>query len=132
MDAPREWLDKLKATVDEYRERVADAERAVTAAETRLDGVRKDLQVAEHFLIMETAKVSNQSPREVPLGKAAAAIVEEKGTVTIREIIETLEARGFRLETKFPGRAIHAALLHAPGVRKIAPGTYEAEQVRLI
>jgi hypothetical protein len=132
MDTQREWLDKLQAIVHQYKQGVTEAERAVAAAQSRLEGARKDLEVAEHFLVMETAKVSNESPGQVPLGKAAAAIIREKGTATIREIIATLEARGFKLETNFPGRAIHAALLHASGIKKIAPGTYEAERARLI
>jgi len=133
MNDQQEWLDKLKATADQYRREVAEAERAVQAAQSRLAGAKRDLEIAENFLVMETARVTNESPLgKMPLGKAAASVVREKGTATIREIIAVLEARGFKLETNFPGRAIHASLLHASGIRKIAPATYEAEQGRLI
>jgi len=133
MNDQREWLDKLKTTADEYRHEVAEAERAVQAAQSRLDGAKRDLQIAENFLVMETERVTNESPfGQMPLGKAASAIVREKGTATTSEIIAALEARGFKLETTFPGRAIHAALMHAPGVKKVAPGTYEAGQPSLL
>lgn len=127
MDDQQEWLDKLRTTADQYRHEVAEAERAVQAVQGRLDGAKRDLEIAENFLVMETERVTNESPfGQMPLGKAAATIVGEKETATISEIIVALEARGFKFETTFPGRAIHAALMHATGVKKVAPGTYEA------
>lgn len=132
MNDQREWLGKLRAIVEQYEREVAEAERAVQAAQDRLRTAQKSLGTAESFLVMETEKVAGESPAQVPLGKAAAAIVREKGTATISDIIQALEARGFNLETSFKGRAIHAALLHASDIKKVAPGTYEAEQPSLL
>jgi hypothetical protein len=127
-----DWLEELAQTVAEYEHRVEEARRAVELARTRLVGAERDFELARSFWELEKGKVSAESPlNEVSLKEACVRAVREKGRATIKEITEWLEIHGMRLDTNFPGRAVHAALMHASGVKKVAPGTYEADQLSL-
>jgi len=121
------WLEELEESVSRYEREVADATRAVDAVQTRLKTAQKHLEVAQNFLEIERQRFASECPVERMTPKEACALaVQEKGRATIKEIIQWLEKRGVTFDTKFPGRTVHAALLHASGIKKVAPGTYEA------
>lgn len=128
-------LTALEMTVRFYEGDVNNAREAVEQAQTRLSGAERDLQIALNFLELEKRRLDRSSPAPfsgMSLGDACASIVRQKGKATAQEIVAALEKGGYKFKTKFPGRAIHTALMHAKEVRKIGPGTYESEQGRLI
>jgi hypothetical protein len=129
-------LGRLEESVRFYRQEVDSAREAVERAQTRLAGAERDLQTALNYLELEKRRLgatSGSAPFSgMSLRDACASIVGQKGRATTEEIVAALEKGGYRFETKFPGRAIHTALMHAPEVIKVAPGTYESEQGRLI
>lgn len=133
MDNQKRWLEELEEIVSRYEREVKDAGHAAEMVQSRLAGAERDLSVAKNFLEMERRKFASRSSLDGMLPKDACTLaVREMGRATIKEIIEWLEKRGFKLETEFPGRAVHAALLHASEVIKVAPATYEMKQGRLL
>jgi exonuclease VII small subunit len=128
-------LTPLEISVRFYEGEVKNAREAVDRAQTRLAGAERDYQIAMSFLELERRRLSTSGPTpfsEMTLRDACVSIVRQKGKATTKEIIEALEKGGLKLETEFPGRAIHTALMRAKEVRKVGPGTYESEQGRLI
>jgi hypothetical protein len=129
-------LSQLEKSVAFYRSEVERAREAVERAQTTLTGAERDLQIALNFLEIERrrlAATNGAKPyKEMPLRDACVAIVRKKGRATTREIVDALKAGGFEFETEFPGRAIHTALMRAKDVRKVASGTYEVEEARLL
>lgn len=133
MKDQRLWLEELEATVSRYEREVTDAAHAVDAAQGCLAGAERDLQIARNFLEMERQRLASESPlTQMRLKEACIFAVRDKGRATIKEIIEWLEKRGYKLEQDFPGRAVHAALIRAAEVRKVEPATYEVTQERLL
>jgi len=127
MNDRRAWLEELEESVAAYEREVADATRAVEAAKGRLTGAELHLRIAKDFLELERGRFAANSPLDgLGLKELCIRAIRDKGRATIKEIIEWLGSHGVKLDTKYPGRAIHAALMHATGVKKVAPRTYEA------
>lgn len=121
------WLDRLEEIVRAYERETESAQQATKSAQDRLESAQRRLEVAKNFLDLERQRLARESPfGHMSVKEACILAIRDKGRATTKEIIGWLEQRGFKLETAFPGRAIHAALMHAPEVRKVAPGTYEA------
>lgn len=127
------WLEDLEEGVSRYEREVEDAARVVDAAQTRLVSAQSHLEIAKNFLELERQRFASRSSLDGVSPKDACTLaVREMGRATIKDIIKWLEQRGFKLDTEFPGRAVHAALLHASEVIKVAPATYEIKQGRLL
>jgi hypothetical protein len=125
-------LESLQETVRYYERRVAEAHEALERCRAHLDTAERDLAVAKNFYEIEKRRwLSNAGPANrfagLTLRQACVSIVRERGRITNKEIVGELVRGGYDFATLFPGRAVHTALMRAPGVRKIGPGLYQAE-----
>ena len=121
------WLEDLEGIVAAYERQVEEADRAVELAQSRLKGAQGHLDIAKHFLDMERERLAAESPpRRLSLKDACTRAVQEKGRANNKEIMDWLIGHGINLKTEYPSRAIHAALMHSKGIKRVAPGTYEA------
>jgi len=124
-------LAPLEESVGYYEQQVEAAQEAFDRAKASLEAAQRNLAVARSFYDLEKRRLqpdAGPSSRfaEMALREACVTIVMQAGRATTKEILEQLRDGGHELRTPFPGRAIHAALIRARGVRKVAPGTYEA------
>lgn len=114
-----------------YEQQVQAAQEAFDRAKASLEAAQRNLAVAKSFYDLEKRRLqpdAGPSRRfaEMALREACVTIVMQAGRATTKEILEQLRDDGRELTTRFPGRAVHAALIRARGVRKAGPGIYEA------
>jgi DNA phosphorothioation-dependent restriction protein DptG len=128
-------LKDLESSVEFYQGQVQSAHALLERAKGQLEAAERDWKVATSFLELERRRLNQDETtplRRQTLRDAASAVVTERGRATIAEIIETLDQRGYVFDKPSRGRAVHAALIKAAGIRKIGSKTYEVEAGRLI
>jgi len=124
-------LAPLEQSVRYYEKQLEGAQQAFDRARANLEVAQRNLALAKGFYELEKRRLqpdAGPSTRfaEVTLREACVTIVIENGRATTAHIVKELRDGGHELRTRFPGRAIHAALIRAPGVRKVGSGLYEA------
>lgn len=124
-------LAAVEKSLHYWEEQAEMAEQAFERARAQLAAAQKKVEIARNYYEMERDRLHPEARASsrfsgMTLREACLTIVGQSGRATIREIVDQLRAGGYELKTKFPGRAIHAALIRAPGVRKAGPGVYEA------
>jgi len=130
-------LDNLKYLITKQEEALADAEAKMKEAEEWRDRCQKRLQLARDFLEWEREEwqrkgrqlsLDGESPYAgLRLRDAAVLVIKERAgrPVTFQEIAHVLASHGYPgVERARPGRALHAALIGAADVEKVASGTY--------
>jgi hypothetical protein len=124
-------LGPLEESLRYYEKQVQAVEEAFGRAEANLQAAQRNLALAKSFYDLEKRRLHpDAGPSRrfagMTLREACVTIVMQSGRATTNQILEQLNEGGHELTTRFPGRAIHAALIHAPRVRKAGPGVYEA------
>lgn len=75
----------------------------------------------------EELEAASKSPYAgLNLREAALRIIKgmRGEPITFQEIIDTLASRDYEIESKYPSRSLHAALMRADSAERVAPGTY--------
>lgn len=124
-------LAPIEKSVRFYEKQLQSAQEAFDRARANLDVAERNLALAKSFYDLERRRLHPAAAPSRPLAgmtlrEACVTIVTQSGRATSNEILEQLRDGGYDLTTAFPGRAIHAALIRAPGVRKVGPGVYQA------
>lgn len=124
-------LVPLEKSLQYYEKQVQAAQEVFDRAQDSLDMAQRNLALARSFYDLEKRRLhpdAGPSARfaAMTLREACATIVIESGRATTAHIVKELREGGQELRTPFPGRAIHAALMRARGVRKVSSGVYEA------
>jgi hypothetical protein len=129
----RAVLRDLEHLVTKYEGVLEEAEQALKKAEESRDICKDRLAKARSLLEYERERVGKQIPLDdkspyagLALREAAVRVISSHSErpITSKEITETLQSHGYPLETKYPGRALHAALIGVDEVEKVGPGTY--------
>jgi hypothetical protein len=124
-------LAPLEQSVRFYEEQLKMAQEVFDRAQANLHLAQRNLALARSFFDMEKRRLQPDAAPDsrlagMSLREACITIVMEKGRATSDDIARELAAANYGLRTRFPRRAIHAALMHARGVRKVGSGIYEA------
>jgi len=116
-----------------YENQVSAAEQELKAAQERLNRRRERLTAAQETLkdlreqfAEETTRTETGRFAGMRLREAAVLVIKEAGgkAVALATIIQTLNANGYPFNTRYPGRALHAALIGVSDVEKPGGGTY--------
>lgn len=131
--AARILLQNLEHMVESYQSSLGEANEAVREAERQRGAWEERLKSAKSLLEFERERLGGQlsldsgSPYAgLTLREAALRVIKGRQgrATTLDEVVQVLREAGYRIETRFPGRALHAALIGVQDVEKVAPGTY--------
>ncbi len=127
------YIESLDYARERYEQRLKEAEEAVKEAERERDACKVQLAQIEGLRAYEQDRNGNQirleqgSPyRGMSLKEAAIQVIRDFGgkPVTFAMMIERLERYGYFADKDSPGRSLHAALMRAKGIEKVASATY--------
>ena len=125
-------LDNLRYLVEKYEQLAKDAARRLRRAEEEHELWLERLRNARELLDLEAKRIDEHLPatktlyRGRTLKQAALAVLKESNGAPLApgEIAQRLRDSGYPMVSRFPGRALHAALLKAQNVEKTDSGAY--------
>jgi len=122
------YVENLQYAAERYHESLQEAEKTLAEAQRARDAWLDRLAKINALLEYERERngaqirLDQDSPyRGLSTREAASEVIRRGGVkgTSIGEIIEVLKSNGYAFDTKYPGRAVHAALIGASGVEKV-------------
>jgi hypothetical protein len=122
-------IGAVEEAVRYWERQVAEAEAAAERAQVTLGAARKHHEIARNFLELERQRLAGPSTRRdrfagSTLRGAAESVIRDMGTATTEQVADALRAGGYLFESKYPGRALHFALMRSKLVKKESSGRY--------
>lgn len=136
----KDALHLAEAEVQYWRDELDSRRTEVEQAQARLEDTERKLRTTEAFLQILRERYglhAEEGPTSrfagLPLSEAALMVIREKGRISNKELLAELAAGGFPF-TNYPGRQLHAALIHRKQAVKDQNGIWRwlgAEQTAL-
>ncbi len=127
-------IENLAYAVGKYKLALEGAEKALTDAQANRDTCDDRLSKAQVLLEHERERIGvkqftldDGGPYAgLTLKEAVLRVLEKLGgqPATSEEVFDQLRANGYLVESKYPGRSLHAALIGVNQVERVGRATY--------